>query len=154
MLKIEQVLRNEFGENVLGDFFENITIKGEFAIVKKENLLGLYNVKTLKKILECDWDKIAFDREYIIVSRYSKIGIYDILGNNILECKWDKVVLYEYGILVTKNKVQGFYNYNGKPILECVWKRIEPYQEIILAYRGNGAKRVLFNYQGEIEENN
>lgn len=152
MLKIEQVLRNENGENVLNDYFDSITIKADYIIVKKNNLYGIYNLHSFKKILDCEWDKVIFDRDYILACRYSQIAVFDCEGTEILNREWDRVVLYEKGILTTKNRVQGFFKYDGTPILNCVWKRIEPYENIMLAYRGNGAKRILYNYDGNIVE--
>lgn len=152
MLKIEQVLRDENGENVLNDYFDSIIIKADSIIVKKNNLYGIYNLHTFKKILDCEWDKVIFDTNYILAYKYSQIAVFDCEGTKILNPEWDKVVLYEKGILTTKNGAQGFFKYNGTTILECVWKRIEPYANVILAYRGEGAKRILYNYEGNVIE--
>lgn len=97
MLKIEQVLRNEKGENVLKDYFDSITIKADVIIVKKNELYGLYNGITFKKILNCEWEKIVLNGEYILVYKYSRVGLYDLEGNKILDCEWNKMVLYEQG---------------------------------------------------------
>lgn len=152
MVKIEQVLRNENGENVLNDYFETITINGNVIIVKKEGLFGLYDAVTYKKILNCEWDKIVFDRNYIMVSKGTKVGLYDYDGNVVLEAIWDRLVLYANGILATKNGVQGFFRYDGTVLLECIWKRIEPLAQIMFAYMGKGVRRVLYNYDGTIRE--
>lgn len=32
--------------------------------------------------------------------------------------------------------------------MECNWRRIESYPKVMLAFRGNGAKRVTFDYNG------
>ena len=152
MLKIEQVLRNEKGENVLKDYFDSITIKADVIIVKKNELYGLYNGITFKKILDCEWEKIILNGDYILVYKYSKIGLYDFEGNKILDCEWNKVVLYEHGILVSQNGLQGFFKYDGSVLLECVWKRIEPLREVLIAYRGNGTRRTLFDYNGKQRE--
>lgn len=152
MLKIEQVLRNENGENVLNDYFDSINIKADYIIVKKNNLCGVYNLHTFKKVLDCEWDKVVFNRDCILAYRYLQITVFDCEGSKILNCGWDKVVLYEKGILTTKNGVQGFFRYDGTTILDCVWKRIEPYTDILLAYRGKGAKRILYDYDGNVIE--
>lgn len=152
MLRVEQILRNEEGKNVLKDSFETIIIKANYIIVKKEEGYGLYKLCDYKQILNCEWDKITFEGEYIVASRYSQFAVFDSEGKPILKCNWDKVVLYENGILVSKNKVQGFFNYNGDIILDCVWKRIEPFHNVLLAFRGNGAKRMTFDYDGNIIE--
>lgn len=152
MVKIEQVLRNENGENVLNDYFETITIKGNDIIVKKEGLSGLYDAVTYRKILNCDWDKIASEGDYFMVSRYAKVGLFDREGKVVLEAVWDRLVLCSNGILATNNGVQGFFKYDGTALLECVWKRIEPLAQCMFAYMGKGAKRVLYNYDGTIKE--
>ena len=152
MVRIEQVLRNEKGENVLNDYFETITIKGGDIIVKKEGLFGLYDAVTYNKILDCEWDKIVFDGNYIMVSRCAKFGLYDRDGKVVLEAIWDKLVLRTNGILATNNGFQGFFKYNGVVLLECVWKRIEPHAQCMLAYMGKGAKSVMYNYDGTIKE--
>ena len=152
MLRIEQILRNDEGINVLGDSFEAINIIGNHIIVKKCGLTGVYNAKTFEKVLECEWDKVSFDRRYIIASKDSMIAVFNEDGNCIVDWNWDKVALLDKGILVTKNGRQGFYNYNGDVILECIWKRIEPYSQILLAYIGNGARRKKFDYLGNEKE--
>lgn len=152
MLRIEQILRNEKGENVLNDSFDTITIKGNAIIVKKKDFYGLYNGNTFKKILECEWDKIVLMGEFILSYKYSQIALFNYNGNQILPCEWSKIVLYEKGILVSKNGLQGFFRYDGSSVLECVWKRIEPFREVLIAYRGNGARRTLFDYNGKQRE--
>lgn len=152
MLKIEQILRNENGENVLGDYFDSITIKAGVIIVKKNELYRLYNGINFKKILDCEWEKIVLNGDYILVYKYLQIGLYDFEGNKILDCEWNKIVLYEYGILVSQNGLQGFFRYDGSILLECVWKRIEPFRGVLIAYRGNGARRILFDYNGRTQQ--
>ena len=152
MLKIEQVLRNEKGENVLKDYFDTITIKADVIIVKKNELYGLYNGVTFKKLLDCEWDKIVLNGDFILSYKYSQIALFDSEGNQILKCEWNKIVLYEHGILASKNGLQGFFRYDGSAILECVWRRIEPFHEVLIAYRGNGARRTLFDYNGKQRE--
>ena len=122
MLKIQQVLRNEKGENVLNDYFESINIKGNYIVVKKNGLFGLYRLKDFKKILDCEWDKIVFDRNCILAYKFFKITVFDENGNNILGSDWDKVVLYDKGIVVTCNDLQGFFKYDGTIILDRVCK--------------------------------
>ncbi len=148
MLKIEQILRNEKGDNVLGESFEQIQLKNGFIIVKKEGLKGLYRIDNYKKILNPEWDEIRFNGKYIFAERYSQIALFDSDGKEILHCEWDRILLYEKGILVSKGNQQGFYSYTGEAILECNWRRIEPYPKVMLAFRGNGAKRVTFDYNG------
>lgn len=152
MLKVENVLRNEKGENVLNDYFESIIIKGNFILVQKNGFKGLFNAENFNKILECEWDKIVFDWNYILAYRNSQVAVFEQNGNKILECEWDKVIIYEKGLLAIKNGMQGFFKYNGTPILNCVWRRIEPYSEVILAYRGKGAKRIIYDYDGNIKK--
>ena len=144
MLKIEQILRNEKGDNVLGESFEQIQVKNGFIFVKKEGLKGLYRIiDNYKKILNPEWDEIRFNGKYIIAERYSKIALFDSDGKEILQRRWDRILLYEKGILVSEGNFQGFYSYTGEAILECIWRRIEPYPKVMLAFRGNGAKRVI-----------
>lgn len=152
MLKIEQILRNDDGINVLGDSFDSINIKENHIIVKKDGLIGFYDAKTFKQILKCEWEKITFNGKYVVTSKHSMFAVFDEVGNQILNWNWDKVVLYGEGILVTKNGRQGFYNYNGNKILECIWKRIEPYSQLLIAYIGNGDKGKKFDYLGNEKE--
>lgn len=152
MLKIEQILRNENGENVLNDSFDTITIKSGAIIVNKNGLYGLYNGVTFKKLLDCEWDKIVLNGNFILSYKYSQIALFDFEGNQILKCEWNKLVLYEHGILASKNELQGFFRYDGSAVLECVWRRIEPAHEVLIAYRGNGARRTLFDYNGKQQE--
>ena len=154
MLKIEKILRNEKGKNVLKDSFDEITIKSNAVIVKKDGQYGVYNMNTFQKILECVWDKIALNGEFILAHKYSQIALFKFDGSQILQCEWKSIVLYERGILATKNELQGFFAYDGTVILECVWKRIEPFHEVLVAYRGKGSKRILFDYQGNPQKNN
>ena len=44
MLKIQQVLRNELGENVLNDYFDMIVLKNKYILVKKDGLTGIYHI--------------------------------------------------------------------------------------------------------------
>ena len=149
MLKIEQILRNEKGDNVLGESFEQIQLKNGFIFVKKEGLKGLYRIiDNYKKILNPEWDEIRFNGKYIIAERCSHIALFDSDGKEILQCRWDRILLYEKGILVSEGNFQGFYSYTGEAILDCIWRRIEPYPKVMLAFRGNGAKRVTFDYNG------
>lgn len=154
MLKIEQILRNEEGQDVLGKSFDQIKLKDKFIIVQKQGVYGLYRMHDYKKLLEAEWDEITFKGDFIIAKMFSQIALFDYEGKKILEREWDKIVLYENGILVFKGGQQGFYSYDGKAILDCNWKRIEPYANVMLAYRGNGAKRIMFDYAGnQIQKN-
>lgn len=148
MLKIEQILRNEKGENVLNESFDAITIKKNVIIVKKNGFYGLYDVNTFKKILECEWDKVEVKGNIILAYKYSQIVIFDYEGNRILPDAWSKIVLYEKGILASKHDLQGFFRYDGSVVLECIWKRIEPLHEVLIAYMGNRTRRKLFDYDG------
>ena len=152
VLKVEQVLRNEQGDNVLNDYFDSIVIKEDYIIVKKNNLFGLYNLKTLKKVLDCEWNKIVVSGRFVLAYKYSKIAVFDLEGNTILKHEWDKVVLYKKGFLVTKNDMQGFYGYNGRAILKCEWKRIIPYTNVMLAYKGEKARKIVFDYDGNVKK--
>ena len=38
-------------------------------------------------------------------------------------------------------------HFEGKSSV-CNWRRIEPYPKVMLAFIGNGAKRVTFDYNG------
>ena len=153
MLKIQQVLRNENGENVLNDYFDTIIIKDQFVIVKNNKLTGLFNAQTLNPILHCEWDKIVLDGDYILAYKNCEIAIFDVTGKRVLEFNCNKAVLYSKGILVTSNDKQGFFKYDGTAILECVWKRVELYPDVIVAYKGNGARRLLFDYEGNMKNN-
>ena len=149
MLKVQQILCNEDGENVLKDYFDSISLKGQYIIVKKNNLIGIYDGVTFFSILKCEWEKVVLDRNYFVATKGPQIGVFDYLGNNILKnSNWDNVKLFDYGVLVTKNGKQGFIKYDGTILLDCIWKRIEPYNRILLAYQGNGAKRIKFRYDG------
>ena len=152
MLKIEQILLDDKNENVLKDSFEEINVLEKWIIVKRNGKKGLYRNETFQKFLDYEWDKFVFDKGYVLAYKYSQITLFDENGNKILDCNWDKIVFYEKGILATKNGVQGFFDYNGKSILDCVWKRIEPYPQTLVAYRGRGAKRKLFDYDGNLIE--
>lgn len=150
MLKIEQVLRNERGENLLNDFFDSITFKYDYIIVKKNGLFGLYDSSNYNKILDCEWEKLVFEGNYIIAYKKSFRGVFHRSGKQILKPEWNKIVLYPCGILATKNGLQGFYNFDGIPILECIWKRIEPFSNSLFAYKGNGAKAIRYDFQGNV----
>lgn len=152
MLKVEQILRNEEGINVLGDSFESIVVRGTYIIVKKNGLFGAFDANSYKKLFDCEWDKIIFDRDYFIVSRNDFYTVFDSKGNQILGLDWSKIALYNTGILVAKNNKQGFYDYNGNVILNCEWKRIEPYSQLLFAYTGNGSKGIKFDYSGNKTE--
>lgn len=80
------------------------------------------------------------------------MGFYDYTGKVVLNTDWDKLVPCEKGILVTKSNMQGFFSYDGNPILNCCWKRLEPHSQAILAYIGEGARKVLYNYDGTIKK--
>lgn len=152
LLKIEQILRDEEGRNVLNDSFESISIDTKFITVKQNGMYGIYRLSDYSRLLECICDKVTFYGDYIVASKYSKFALFDSDGKQILDWDWDKIVLYEKGILVTKNKIQGFYSYDGKVILECIWKRVEPYSQVLISYRGNGARRMTFDYKGNVVE--
>ena len=151
MLKIEQVLRNEKGENVLKDYFESITYRFSYIIVKKNGLYGLYNANNYNKILECEWYKLVFEGDYIIAYKnISTRAAFHKSGKQILKADWNKVSIYPYGIVATRNGLQGFYDFNGVPILECTWRRIEPFGNLLFAYVGNGKKAVRYDLRGNI----
>ena len=149
MLKIQQVLRNELGENVLNDYFDMIVLKNKYILVKKDGLTGIYDSSTMKQTLKCEWKKIILEDDYIIAFKESQIGVFNSLGKNILNSlNWDEVRLVGKGIIATKNGKQAFFRYDGKMILDCIWKRIESYPQILLAYQGNGSKSICFDYNG------
>ena len=152
VLKIEQILRNEKGENVLNDSFDTITIKAKAIVVKKNGFYGMYNGITFRKILDCEWEKIVLNGNFILPYKHSQIALFDYEGNQILPCEWNEIILYEHGILASQNGLQGFFKYDGSVLLECVWKRIEPFREVLIAYRGNRARRTLFDYNGKQRE--
>lgn len=151
MLKIEQVLRNEEGENVLKDYFESITFRFGYIIVKKNGLFGLYDANNYNKILDCEWNKLVFEGDYIIANKNISIrAVFHKSGKQILKAEWNRIAIYPYGILATKNGLQGFYDFTGAPILKCIWRRIEPVSDFLFAYKGNGAKAVRYDLQGNI----
>ncbi len=150
MLKIEQVLRDDNGRNVLNDYFDTITIKQNCIIVVKNGLWGAYNPKTFEKILDCEWDKIKFEENVILAYKNSKIKVFDYAGTAISEEQWDQIKLYPKGFVATKNKNQGFFRYDGTVIVDCIWKRIEIYSKVIFAYEGNGKRRIAFDYDANI----
>ena len=114
MLKIQQVLLNENGENVLNDYFDSIIFKTNYVLVTKAHMTGIYDRTSFKQILKCEWETITFERGYIIASRISQIGVFESSGQNILHSyNWDKVKLFDEGILVTKDSKQGFFRYDG-----------------------------------------
>lgn len=152
MLKVEQVLRNEKGENLLKDFFESIAFKYGYIIVKKEGLFGLYDSTKYNQILKCEWNKLLFEGEYIIAYKGNFRAVFHKSGKKILKADWNKIVLYPYGILATKNGLQGFYNFDGTPILECTWRRIEIFANSLFAYKGNGVKAIRYDLKGKIQK--
>ena len=77
MLKIQQVLLNENGENVLNDYFDSIIFKTNYVLVTKAHMTGIYDRTSFKQILKCEWETITFERGYIIASRISQIGVFE-----------------------------------------------------------------------------
>ena len=147
MLKIQQILRNEFGENVLNDYFDMIDLKNKYILVKKDGLIGAYDSLTMKQILKCEWMKIKFEDEYIIAFKENQIGVFNSLGENILNSlNWDEVKLVNKGIIATRNGKKAFFGYDGKMILDCIWRKIESYPQVLLAYQENCRKSSCFDY--------
>ena len=106
-----------------------------------------------ENVLEDSFEEINVLQKWIIVKKNGKKGLYcNDTFEKFFDCEWDKFVFYEKGILVTKNGLQGFFDYEGKLVLEYVWKKIEVYPQALVAYRGRGAKRKLFDYNGNLIE--
>ena len=147
MFRVQQILVDDNGNNVLGRMFDKIQLIDEFVIVHKNGLKGLYSIEDYRNILEVEWDKIELSQGFVCAERDSKMAFFDYSGKKVLPCEWDRISIYPNGILVSRNQRQGFYSYKGEVLLECVWKRIEPYQKALIAYEGNGTRRMIFNYR-------
>ena len=151
MLKIQQILRDENGKNLLDDCFDTILIKENCIITINNKCYGFYTRPGFKRVLSCEWDKIILEGDYIIASKRLKTGLWKVNGDKIIKPEWDKIILTPHGIIVIKEKKQGFFDYQGNMILNCEWKKIISYPKVLLAYPGN-RKKVVFDYRGKVIE--
>lgn len=149
MLKVHQVLIDSNGKNVLRDSFEKIEIFDDYIKVRNEGKYGIYSMKDYRQILTCKWDRITISNGYMLAFISNKIMIFNSNGDNIISGMWDKVAVYDSGIWLQKESKQGFYSHDGRAIIECNWKRVEIYPKVLVAYKGNGEKRRLFDYSGK-----
>ncbi len=149
MLKVECVLRDENGNNVLNDFFDSIIVREKYILVKRGLNYGLYNTTTLQKILDCEWNSIKGENSYIIAQKDGFSYLFTNEGKKVLKSGYDIIKIFKKGILVSKNRKKGFIRFDGKVILYCDWKNIEPYTQALIAYKGNGERKKGCDYKGE-----
>ena len=150
MNRIKLVFVDEYNNNILKEYFDDIRLQGNFILVKDGRLWGLYENKKYSQILTPEWDKVIIEQDCIVaIDDNKKSNVFDFCGNRILKGKYDKVSCYAQGLIVTRNSQKGLFSYDGKVILDIQWKKIEVYSQCIVAYKGNGKRKTVFDYNGK-----
>lgn len=142
-MKIVMAIVDELNNNLLDTYFDKIIITGNFIKVYNKNKIGLYNLISFNKILDCIWDYITIHPQGILVASNSTFGFFSLDGKKVLNCEWDKIKVTPNGLIVYSNNKQGFYNYNGICIFECSYRNIEVYSKAIVAFKNK--KRYVYN---------
>ena len=149
MYQIKFALVDENNYNTLNSYFSDIKpYLNKYWLVKGDKLYGLYEMFSLTKILECEWDIITIFENGILVFKAGLYGWFSIEGKCILPCIYEKISSHPLCIIAKKctGKV-GAFDYDGSQILSCSWDKIFPYPKALIAT--SNKKSTPFNYRGE-----
>ncbi len=128
--KLKELLKVEYNEILrLGAIDGEDTDKDIIIIAKKDGQYGL--IKNKKVIIDFRYQSIDYTgvNNLFILTRSSKSGVFNSVGDKILPVKYDEVQVKENYIYTKLNKEEAYFNLLGNRIDKSTIKDVEDKEE-------------------------
>lgn len=131
MNKKQKILLNtEYSEMLrIGDISGEDTDKNIFIIARKNGQCGL--IKNKKVIIDFKYQDIDYSgvENLFILTRNTKLGVYDSKGKRILSTKYEEVIVNDNYIYTKNGEEEKYYNLKGQEIEKDSIKQEEEHEE-------------------------
>lgn len=115
--KQKVLLNTEYSEIIrIGDIAKEDTDKNIFIIARKNGQCGL--MKNKKIVIDFKYQDINYSgiENLFILTRGTKLGVYDSKGKNILATKYEEIVVNDSHIYTKNGEQEKYYNLKGEEI--------------------------------------
>ena len=121
--------------------YDNVeSIKNGYAIVKRNNKVGIINAKG-EEFIPCIYDQIFDNAEFIKkgyakVKQNNKIGIINAEGEEVVPCIYDQIFDIEDGYIQMQKAYQyGYFDKNYKVVIPCKYASKEQAANALEEYK-------------------
>jgi len=104
----------------------------QYYTVKKENLFGIYFIKSKSKTA-LEFDKVYADGiGFVMATKNKKAGVFNLSGEQIVPFEYDDDFIAQLsgvGLRVTKNKKRGIVDLKGNILVPPIYDEVDTYYE-------------------------